>query len=90
MEACNFGHRSVVELLIKVPNIDFEAVNLRGQRAEEVAASRGHDSLAQVIRKERQDRENPEELPRIQELEQEVRKSRNFLFGKSRNLLFKC
>ena len=77
MEACNFGHKLVVELLIRVPNIDFEAVNLRGQRAEEVASSRGHESLAQLIRKERQDRENPEELPRIQELEQEVENLKN-------------
>ena len=44
----------------------------RGQRAEEVASSRGHEHLATLIRKAREDRENPEELPRIQQLEKEV------------------
>ena len=41
MEACNFGHRPIVDLLLSVPNIDLEAMNIRGQRADEVAASRG-------------------------------------------------
>ena len=50
MEACNFGHKNVVEALLKMPSIDLEAVNLRGQRAEDVAMSRGHEHLAQLIR----------------------------------------
>ncbi len=36
MEACNFGHQKVVELLLCATGVDFEAVNLRGQRADEV------------------------------------------------------
>ena len=42
--------RHVVELLLSVPGLDLEAVNLRGQRAEDVAASRGHEALATLIR----------------------------------------
>ncbi len=72
MEACNFGHRSIVELLIAVPSLDLEAINLRGQRADEVAMSRGHESLAQLIQNQRQTRDQPEELPRIRELEEQV------------------
>ena len=45
MEACNFGHGRVVDLLLSSPGLDTEAVNLRGQRADEVAASRGHQGL---------------------------------------------
>ena len=41
MEACNFGHKKIVELLLAVPSLDLEAMNIRGQRADEVAASRG-------------------------------------------------
>ena len=50
MEACNLGHKAVVEALLKSPNIDLDAVNLRGQRAEDVALSRGHEQLAQLVR----------------------------------------
>lgn len=72
MEACNFGHEAVVEVLVKQPDLDFEAVNLRGQTAQDVATSRGHEGLAQIIDRAKVDRENPEELPQIQELEQQV------------------
>ena len=72
MEACNFGHRAVLELLLSVPSIDLEAMNIRGQRADEVAMSRGHDILAQLIQAKRHAREQPEELPRIRELEEQV------------------
>ena len=72
MEACNFGHRSVLELLLSVPSIDLEAMNIRGQRADEVAMSRGHEILAQLIQAKRHTREQPEELPRIRELEEQV------------------
>ena len=72
MEACNFGHRAVVELLLSVPSIDLEAMNIRGQRADEVAMSRGHEVLAQLIQAKRHAREQPEELPRIRELEEQV------------------
>ena len=41
MEACNFGHKKIVELLLAVPSLDLEAMNIRGQRADEVAGSRG-------------------------------------------------
>jgi ankyrin repeat protein len=50
MEACNFGHKLIVEALLKSANLDLDAVNLRGQRADDVAASRGHEQLAQMIR----------------------------------------
>ncbi len=76
MEACNFGHRSVVELLLEAPGLDLEAVNLRGQTADQVASSRGHEGLADLIKQARQDAENPEELPRIRELEKEVKRGR--------------
>ncbi len=79
MEACNFGHEKVVQLLLSYPTIDFEAVNLRGQRADEVAASRGYDNMAQMVRKARSDAENPEEMPRIKQLEQEVRKRSDYV-----------
>ncbi|XP_059094963.1 uncharacterized protein LOC131889792 isoform X3 [Tigriopus californicus] len=72
MEACNFGHKSVVELLVQVPQIDFDAINLRGQRAQDVAISRGHDSLGKIIDAAKRNQDNPEELPRIQELEEKV------------------
>lgn len=72
MEACNFGHKSVVELLVQVPQIDFDAINLRGQRAQDVAISRGHEYLANIIDAAKRNQDNPEELPRIQELEEKV------------------
>ena len=72
MEACNFGHRAIVELLLTAPSLDLEAINLRGQRADEVAMSRGHEQLAQLIQNQRQVRDQPEELPRIRELEEQV------------------
>ena len=50
MEACNFGHKYIVEILLGASNIDLDAVNLRGQRADDVAASRGHEHLTQMIR----------------------------------------
>ena len=72
MEACNFGHRAVVELLLSVPSIDLEAMNIRGQRADEVALSRGHESLASLVQTQRHSREQPEELEHIRELEEQV------------------
>ncbi len=72
MEACNFGHGKVVDLLLSVPGIDLEAVNLRGQRADEVASTRGHEALAAAIATARSDAENPEEMPRIRQLEAEA------------------
>ena len=56
MEACNFGHRPIVELLLSVPNIDLEAMNIRGQHAEDVAMSRGHDNLVQLIQSHKHSR----------------------------------
>ena len=50
MEACNFGHKSIVEVLLSAPNIDLDSVNLRGQRADDVAVSRGHEHIAQIIK----------------------------------------
>ncbi|QQP57037.1 Uncharacterized protein FKW44_001896 [Caligus rogercresseyi] len=72
MEACNFGHKEIVNYLISIPNIDLEAVNLRGQRAEDVAVSRGHEDIAEGLRNARLLKANPEELPEIQELEAKV------------------
>jgi len=62
----------VVDLLLALPSLDLEAVNLRGQRADEVADSRGHDVLARMVRAAREERENAEEMPRIRRLEREV------------------
>ena len=56
MEACNFGHKAIVELLLTVPSLDLEAMNIRGQRADEVATSRGHDQLSQLIQNKRHSR----------------------------------
>jgi len=50
MEACNFGHKVIVEALVAMPAIDLDAVNLRGQKADDVAAHRGHDNIVQLIR----------------------------------------
>lgn len=74
MEASNFGHTAVVELLLAAADnpVDLDAVNIRGQRAEEVAASRGHGAIADMIARARADRENPEELPRIAELQKDL------------------
>ena len=77
MEACNFGHKHIVEILLNGPAcrtsiLDLDALNLRGQRAEDVAVSRGHEALAQLIRNARQAREHPEELPRLRELQEQV------------------
>lgn len=72
MEACNFGHQPIVELLLTLPCIDLDAVNLRGQRAEDVAESRGYKHLTQIILGVKRTRENPEEMIRIQELQKEV------------------
>ena len=51
LQASNFGHTAVVELLLAATDnpVDLDAVNIRGQRAEEVAASRGHDAIADII-----------------------------------------
>ena len=56
MEACNFGHKAIVELLLTVPSLDLEAMNIRGQRADEVATRRGHDQLSQLIQNKRHSR----------------------------------
>merc|ERR1711963_512238 len=72
MEACNFGHKAIVEILLSVPSLDLEAMNIRGQRADEVATSRGHDQLALMIQNKRTSRDTPEELVKIQELEEQV------------------
>jgi ankyrin repeat protein len=77
MEACNFGHKHIVEILLNGPAsrnsvLDLDAVNIRAQSAEDVARSRGHDELAQLIRNSRQAREHPEELPRLRELQEQV------------------
>ena len=56
MEACNFGHKAIVEILLSVPSLDLEAMNIRGQRADEVATSRGHDQLAVMIQNKRTSR----------------------------------
>ena len=51
LQASNFGHTAVVELLLGASDnpVDLDAVNIRGQRAEEVAASRGHEAIADMI-----------------------------------------
>ena len=51
MQASNFGHTAVVELLLTAADnpVDLDAVNIRGQRAEDVAASRGHEAIAAMI-----------------------------------------
>ena len=45
MEACHFGQETIVKELLKVPIVDLEAVNLRGQKADEVAAGRGYEVI---------------------------------------------
>ena len=51
LQASNFGHTAVVELLLTATDnpVDLDAVNIRGQRAEDVAASRGHEAIAAMI-----------------------------------------
>jgi len=72
MEAASFGQLGVVSLLLAVPGIELDAVNIRGQTAAEVAANRSHPSIAEVIKDAVQARENPVEVQQIKELEEQV------------------
>ena len=45
MEAASFGQSAVVSLLLTVPGIELDAVNIRGQTAMEVAANRWVQSI---------------------------------------------
>ena len=85
MEACNFGHKPIVEYLLTLPNIDLEAMNIRGQKAEDVANSRGHEQLVLMIQSQRRTREQPEEMNQIRELEEQV----ETLKAETRNRLLK-
>ena len=40
MEAASFGQSEIVSLLLNVPGIELDAVNIRGQTAAEIATSR--------------------------------------------------
>lgn len=72
MEAASFGQGAIIELLLYVPGIELDAVNLRGQTAEDVANNRGHSDISQAIKEEANSRDNPEEVHKIKELENQV------------------
>ena len=77
MEAASFGQSDITDLLLGVPGIELDAVNLRGQTAEDVASNRGHTEISAKIRKAVTARENPEEVNKIKELENQVNESKN-------------
>ena len=72
MEAASFGQAEVVSKLLSLPNIELDAINLRGQTAAEVALNRSHPDIADMINAAIQTREKPEEVQQIQRLEAEV------------------
>jgi hypothetical protein len=49
MEACNFGHATVVELLLAQPSLDIEAVNLRGQGRKSPIHAINHTSTLDIM-----------------------------------------
>ena len=74
MEAASFGHRDIVTSLLNVPDLELDAVNIRGQTAAEVAMNRSHPDIAEIINMAIRSRDHPEEVQQIQKLEAEVEK----------------
>ena len=72
MEAASFGQAEVVAALLALPDLELDAVNIRGQTAAEVAQNRSHPALADTITAAVAAREKPEEVQQIQRLEAEV------------------
>ena len=72
MEAASFGQSQVVSSLLTLPDLELDAVNIRGQTAAEVALNRSHPDIAAMINTAVQVREKPEEVQQIQRLEAEV------------------
>ena len=72
MEAASFGQAEVVAALLALPDLELDAVNIRGQTAAEVAQNRSHPALADTITAAMAAREKPEEVQQIQRLEAEV------------------
>ena len=74
MEAASFGQAGCVSLLVAEPTCELDAVNIRGQTAAEVAAGRGHSKIAETLRAAAEEKENPEEVRKIRNLEEEAEK----------------
>ena len=49
MEAASFGQTEVVSKLLTIPDLELDAVNIRGQTAAEVAMNRSHPAIADHI-----------------------------------------
>ena len=49
MEAASFGQTEVVSKLLTIPDLELDAVNIRGQTAAEVAMNRSHPVIADHI-----------------------------------------
>ena len=52
MEAASFGQTEVVSKLLTIPDLELDAVNIRGQTAAEVAQNRSHPAIADRINEE--------------------------------------
>ena len=52
MEAASFGQTEVVSKLLTIPDLELDAVNIRGQTAAEVALNRSHPAIADRINEE--------------------------------------
>ena len=52
MEAASFGQTEVVTKLLTIPDLELDAVNIRGQTAAEVAQNRSHPAIADRINEE--------------------------------------
>ena len=52
MEAASFGQTEVISKLLTIPDLELDAVNIRGQTAAEVALNRSHPTIADRINEE--------------------------------------
>ncbi len=52
MEAASFGQTEVVSKLLTIPDLELDAVNIRGQTAAEVALNGSHPAIADRINEE--------------------------------------
>ena len=89
MEAASFGQAGCVSLLVAEPTCELDAVNIRGQTAAEVAAGRGHSKIAETLRAAAEEKENPEEVRKIRNLEEEAEKLKVNLIKLNQTLSFK-
>ncbi|XP_023338524.1 uncharacterized protein LOC111709147 [Eurytemora carolleeae] len=72
MEAASFGQEKIVDRLLQVPGIELDAINIRGQTAQEIAINRNHPIVGEKIEHAIKIRDNPAEVVQIRELENQV------------------